>query len=335
MSGLCETGTRSAWLRSQPWTMGRSAAAMARAGSTGSGKPRSRRRRLQAAVCNIRRVAAESASRVIAVRGGGSLFRTKARRRLQANTSVRGESGPPPPPSGASDVGSAIRTWFGLPILRRMHHSVHGGPDSPRTEILRSIAAGLSSEGECLTAERAAMTRLADSAATRRMLCTQSKAASPLRVFPEPVNPLGPLPRRIGIVGGGNLGAALACRLARSGHEALVQERSSIEAEARARRIAIQLADCNCAAATSRPLPRSTHSEPFGRRPSGLAFKTPISSSRRRPRSGDQVQPVPRIGRAGSTAGDPGPAQARRSASNRFNLKCRVPAGSRACTCRI
>jgi 3-hydroxyacyl-CoA dehydrogenase / enoyl-CoA hydratase / 3-hydroxybutyryl-CoA epimerase len=148
------------------------------------------------------------------------------------------------PNRGWTDAAhSAMRSWFGSSVLRSMQRPLANEPDSPRGELLRAMTAGFSSEGEGLTAERAAVTRLADRQATRRMLATHVAAVAPVRVFPEPANPLSPLPRRIGIVGGGEFGTALACRLARSDHEIFVQERSSIEADEFARRVTSHLAN--------------------------------------------------------------------------------------------
>src|SRR5207249_2008401 len=99
-----------------------------------------------------------------------------------------------------------------------------GADADPQTELRRVVAAGLGSAGEGLAAERAAFTRLATGEAARRRLELDRHAAGPVRVFPEPVNPVPPSPRRIAIVGGGDLGSRLACRLARLGHDVVVQE---------------------------------------------------------------------------------------------------------------
>jgi 3-hydroxyacyl-CoA dehydrogenase / enoyl-CoA hydratase / 3-hydroxybutyryl-CoA epimerase len=105
-----------------------------------------------------------------------------------------------------------------------------GAPDtgvaepSPTAELRRLIAAGLSSEGEGLAAERATFTRLATSQSARSRLELCRRADSPVRVYPEPVNPIPRPPRRIGIVGGGDLGSRLAARFARAGHEVVVQD---------------------------------------------------------------------------------------------------------------
>jgi 3-hydroxyacyl-CoA dehydrogenase/enoyl-CoA hydratase/3-hydroxybutyryl-CoA epimerase len=138
-----------------------------------------------------------------------------------------------------SSVRSAMRGWIGPAVLRLAHRPIDG---STGAEILRAMAAGLLSEGEGVTVERSAMTRLASEPSTRRMLDIQATAAKPIHVYPEPANPVPAVPRRIGIVGGGALGTALACRLAQHGAEVFVQERSQIEAGDFARRVASRTA---------------------------------------------------------------------------------------------
>lgn len=139
-----------------------------------------------------------------------------------------------------SSLRSGIRSFVGSAILR-LHHRPKG--PSKHAEIRRAIEAGYSSEGEGLTVERAAMTRLAVEPETRRRLEVHATAARPIQVFPEPTNSIPPVPRRIGIVGGGELGAALACQLAQHGAEVFVQERSPIEAGTFARRVTARLAE--------------------------------------------------------------------------------------------
>jgi 3-hydroxyacyl-CoA dehydrogenase len=56
------------------------------------------------------------------------------------------------------------------------------------------------------------------------------------------VNPISPIPTRVGIVGGGDLGSLMACRLASLGREVVVQEVDSIKAAASSRRIASRMA---------------------------------------------------------------------------------------------
>lgn len=136
---------------------------------------------------------------------------------------------------------AAVRVWLGPTLIRLTEGASEVDYDSPAAHVCRAISAGFSSEGEGLAAERTAITRLAERPSTRRMLATHTAAAAPVRVFPEPVNPVPPLPRRIGIVGGGDLGTALACRWAQLGHEVFVQERSPIEAGEFTRRLTARL----------------------------------------------------------------------------------------------
>jgi 3-hydroxyacyl-CoA dehydrogenase/enoyl-CoA hydratase/3-hydroxybutyryl-CoA epimerase len=104
-------------------------------------------------------------------------------------------------------------------------------------ELYRAIAAGLASEGEGLAAERSAVSRLSGTASTNRLLTlhrTRTTNAVPATVTQ-------PLPRRIGIVGGGDHGSQLACLLANRGHEVVLQERNQDEATRASRRIAEQV----------------------------------------------------------------------------------------------
>jgi 3-hydroxyacyl-CoA dehydrogenase / enoyl-CoA hydratase / 3-hydroxybutyryl-CoA epimerase len=112
--------------------------------------------------------------------------------------------------------------------------------EAARQAIQDAVTAGGSSEGEALTAERAGVTRLATDDSTRRLL-DLSKTAESVSVA-EPANPIPPLPHRVGIVGGGDLGSRLAFRLALAGHEVVLQERTTDTADAAGRRIATRLA---------------------------------------------------------------------------------------------
>src|SRR5439155_25280733 len=60
----------------------------------------------------------------------------------------------------------------------------------PAAELRRAVVAGLRSEGEGFAAERAAFTRLAMADETRHRLDLHRHATGPVRVFPEPVNPV-------------------------------------------------------------------------------------------------------------------------------------------------
>ncbi|HEX3147688.1 MAG TPA: 3-hydroxyacyl-CoA dehydrogenase NAD-binding domain-containing protein [Gemmataceae bacterium] len=104
-------------------------------------------------------------------------------------------------------------------------------------ELRRAVTAGLSSEGEGLSAERAGFTRLATSEATRRRLELHAHARGTARPFAEPVGVIERLPRRIGIVGGGDLGSHLAVQLRRRGHEVVVQEENANGIDRASRRI--------------------------------------------------------------------------------------------------
>jgi 3-hydroxyacyl-CoA dehydrogenase / enoyl-CoA hydratase / 3-hydroxybutyryl-CoA epimerase len=91
-------------------------------------------------------------------------------------------------------------------------------------ELRAAMNAGLSSEGEGLAAERAGFTRLATSAGTRKRLTLDGAARGFTRGLGEAAGVVGQVPRRIGIVGGGDLGSQLAVRLRGHGHEVFIQE---------------------------------------------------------------------------------------------------------------
>lgn len=118
-----------------------------------------------------------------------------------------------------------------------------GAPDDARAEIRRLVWIGLGSEGDGLAAERTVFTRLATGDAARRCLELCRDAAGPARVFPEPANPIPPAPRQVAVVGGGDLGSRLACRLARAGHEVLIQEETPAAADRATRNLADRAAD--------------------------------------------------------------------------------------------
>jgi 3-hydroxyacyl-CoA dehydrogenase/enoyl-CoA hydratase/3-hydroxybutyryl-CoA epimerase len=129
---------------------------------------------------------------------------------------------------------------------------------SPAAALRQAVVAGLSSEGEGLAAERAMLARLGVTDRTRNLLAVHRQAATPIRVFPEPVNPIPPAPRRVGIVGGGDLGTALAARLARFGLDVTIQERDTDAAERAGRRVAERLARSGDATARNVPTVQRT-----------------------------------------------------------------------------
>ena len=93
---------------------------------------------------------------------------------------------------------------------------------TPRDELRRAIAAGISSDGEGLSAERTGIARLAATEETRRLLSLHAAAVTPIRVVSEAFNPLPPQPKHIGIVGASEVAVFLANRLAGQGHAVLV-----------------------------------------------------------------------------------------------------------------
>lgn len=127
------------------------------------------------------------------------------------------------------------RVWGKLsnalfPSLNLPGSEMNFGQSSAEIELINVMKAGRASEVEGMVAERAGLARLSEESGTRRCLESHRHASSALRVYPEPMNPLAPLPQRIGIVGAGTHGTRLAEYLAERGHEIVVQHRHSPQA---------------------------------------------------------------------------------------------------------
>jgi 3-hydroxyacyl-CoA dehydrogenase/enoyl-CoA hydratase/3-hydroxybutyryl-CoA epimerase len=90
--------------------------------------------------------------------------------------------------------------------------------------VLNAVQKGYAAGAEALAAERNACGELGATAACRNALEHERRAAQPPRVYPEPVNPVTPAPERVAVVGGGELGAALARWFALLGRVVTVQE---------------------------------------------------------------------------------------------------------------
>lgn len=114
---------------------------------------------------------------------------------------------------------------FGLWVLRQARKAAGHSP--AEAELVRCVGISCASEGEGLVAEQAALSHLGGLPETRYLLNFHHQAATPLRLSPEPVNPVPALPKRIGIVGAGPHGVQLARHLALRGHEIVVQERAA------------------------------------------------------------------------------------------------------------
>jgi len=126
---------------------------------------------------------------------------------------------------GLATLLTPLRTTFSKPGIPT------NAAGSAAAELLTAVSSGYSSESDGLAAERAAIARLATSEPTRRLLELHRQSVAPVRVVPEPINPISPIPRRIGIVGTSELANLLACRFARFGHDVVVQEGCAGEAE--------------------------------------------------------------------------------------------------------
>ena len=99
------------------------------------------------------------------------------------------------------------------------------GEDRPAAHsIFKAVRLGLTSPADALAAERTAFADLADTPACRNAIDMEQRVRQPVRIHPEPVNPIPALPERVGIVGGGELGSSLACWLALRGRQIVLQE---------------------------------------------------------------------------------------------------------------
>jgi 3-hydroxyacyl-CoA dehydrogenase / enoyl-CoA hydratase / 3-hydroxybutyryl-CoA epimerase len=138
----------------------------------------------------------------------------------------------------SNGCSSAILGRARLRQAASRHASGQGDELSLKTRLLGVFESGLHSEGVGLAAERSAISQLSGTPSTAHLL--ELHRAS-IALFTE--SAFQPLPRRIGIVGGGHLGSALAFQLANRGHEVIIQERNATEAANSQRRSLDHLAE--------------------------------------------------------------------------------------------
>ncbi|MBO0697181.1 MAG: enoyl-CoA hydratase/isomerase family protein, partial [Zavarzinella sp.] len=93
-------------------------------------------------------------------------------------------------PPVARRVWRSARAFFGAGLGSRAPET-----GTPAAELMGAMAAGRSSEGEGLAAERAALSRLAATDSTRNLLAMHRQAAHPGREFAEPTSPDRGVPR--------------------------------------------------------------------------------------------------------------------------------------------
>jgi 3-hydroxyacyl-CoA dehydrogenase/enoyl-CoA hydratase/3-hydroxybutyryl-CoA epimerase len=99
-------------------------------------------------------------------------------------------------------------------------------PERPAAgkEALRAVQAACRKQGDGLARERQSFAQLGGSVGYRHILQQKQRLLVALRIYPEAVNPAPPVPKRIGIVGAGALGTALAQKFLLLGHEIVVRE---------------------------------------------------------------------------------------------------------------
>jgi 3-hydroxyacyl-CoA dehydrogenase / enoyl-CoA hydratase / 3-hydroxybutyryl-CoA epimerase len=103
--------------------------------------------------------------------------------------------------------------------------------------IMECVKAGLSLPAEGFAAERRFIGELGETPAFRNAVEQVRLARQPARIYPEPINPVPVAPERIGIVGGGELAASLACWLAVNGRQVILQNDDDAAPSAVATRI--------------------------------------------------------------------------------------------------
>jgi len=121
-------------------------------------------------------------------------------------------------------IGTSFGRWMTYRATDTLIDDVDGAERPAVRAIHRAVWAGISSAVEGFAAERALLPVLLDTDACRTALAQARLAEQPSRIYPEPINPTPARPERLGIVGGGELGAQLAVFFAMHGSDVVVQE---------------------------------------------------------------------------------------------------------------
>ncbi len=128
-------------------------------------------------------------------------------------------------------LGARLRDGMALGRWRSFQQAaatiVDIADDRPAAQaVYNAVRSGYVSPGLALIAEREAFSLLADSETFQNAFERSRQTAAPARIYPEPINPIPALPERIGIVGGGEMGASLAVWFALHGRHVAIQELS-------------------------------------------------------------------------------------------------------------
>ena len=132
---------------------------------------------------------------------------------------------------------NALGRWLSFRFGRRLLEDVPEEDRPAAHEALRAVELGLGSPAEGLARERSAVAKLARTPACRNALQLALRAEQPAKIYPEPVNPVPALPERVGVVGGGDLGASLVRWLALRGREVILREKDVTALAAADRRL--------------------------------------------------------------------------------------------------
>lgn len=125
------------------------------------------------------------------------------------------------------------RLWQDQPLNRRqalrearqtLLTDVPAREQPARHQLVAAVGHAWSQPSEGYARERQALAELLPLSSTRQHLELLHQMRQPIKLYPEPINPIPRLPERIGIVGGGDLGTTLAFHLALAGRTVLLQE---------------------------------------------------------------------------------------------------------------
>ena len=119
-------------------------------------------------------------------------------------------------------------TWLGRWLTLRSFDEYLADIDDEQRPAARAILgavwAGMATPASGYAAERAAFERLRSTETARTALEQARLAQAESRIYPEPINPVPAMPERLAVVGGGELGSALAAFFALNGRDVVLQE---------------------------------------------------------------------------------------------------------------
>jgi 3-hydroxyacyl-CoA dehydrogenase/enoyl-CoA hydratase/carnithine racemase len=129
--------------------------------------------------------------------------------------------------------------WFGrLVHWEGSHRTIEREASIPRIEEFQHIYLLAQRDLRlALVREKQLFAQQAPTSEYRNALRIQHQQREIPRVYPEPMNPLPPIPKKMGIVGGGEIGSSLALHWAERGCEVIIHEATPSTAENAQRRL--------------------------------------------------------------------------------------------------